>query len=381
MRKHPEETTAGEGGIRQTGKREAAQGLDIESLALPQSVYDIDLAWLREAFRCGGQEAKVADAERVEVIHGTCTKARFHLRYDRPTDMPTSVILKGAFEEHSERMKDMYQWEANFYHSIAPQVALNVPRALWSGIDPGGWRAAILMEDLDLRSVRFCRAQDPFTYDHLQRRLEQLAVLHAQTWESPLLQPGERWGWVPTRFDAYSVQFRAYYFVPDRWNHYVQLPRGVAVAKKLLDAGWMEQALARLGEVEASEPTCMIHGDTHPGNLYLDADGTPGFLDVIVARSAWWLEISYHLAASIDIAQRREWERPLLAHYLQALECAGGPRIEFDLAWLRYRQGLVYGLFTFLINETRFQTEAVNTAYTTRFGMAVIDHDSARLLA
>jgi hypothetical protein len=351
------------------------------TMSLPESVYDIDTAWFRHAIRAGGHDVEVLHAERIDVIHSTCTKARFELTYDRDMGLPSRMILKGAFEDHSERMKDMYQWEARTYKQIAPQVPLNLPRAFWAGIDPQGWRAATLMEDLVQRDVRFCRAQEPFGYDHLRSRLDQLAQLHASTWNSPDLLPGGRWSWVMSRFAPFSMDYIDYYLEPARWKTYMDSPRGVAVAGPLQNRSWMRDALTRIAAIEADDPFCLIHGDTHPGNLYVERDGTPGFLDPTVSRSAWWLEISYHLVASIDIAHRRDWEGPLLAYYLTALERAGGPRIDFDEAWLRYRQGLVYGLFIFLINETTFQTEATNTAYTARFGIAAIDHDSARLLA
>lgn len=351
------------------------------TMDLPPSVYDIDRDWLRDAIHAGGHDVEVLSAERIDVIHSTCTKARFELTYDRDVGLPSRMILKGAFEDHSERMKEMYQGEALFYHQMAGRVPLNTPRPFWAGIDRKGWRAATLMEDLVQRGARFCRAQEPFDYAHMQARLDQLAALHAQTWNTPKLQPGGEWSWVEGRFGGLGAKLMEYYTQPEQWNHYVELPRGVAVSRKLLDAEWMLSALRRTGELNDADDYCLIHGDTHCGNLFVDADGTPGFYDPTVSKAPWWLEISYFLGADIDIGQRREWEGPLLGHYLTRLEQAGGPRIPFDEAWLRYRQGLVYGLFIFLINETRFQTEATNTAYAARFGIAIIDHDSAALLA
>ena len=48
-------------------------------------------------------------------------------------------------------------------------------------------------------------------------------------------------------------------------------------------------------------------------------------------------------------------------------------------AWEAHRREIAYGLFIFLINETQFQTEAVNTAYCARFGAAALDHDTVAL--
>jgi hypothetical protein len=124
----------------------------------------------------------------------------------------------------------------------------------------------------------------------------------------------------------------------------------------------------------------MIHGDTHLGNLYIEADGTPGFFDAQVARTAWHHEVSYHIVCAADLADRAQWERPLLEHYLAELRATGVDAPAFDAAWLDYRRSITWGLFIFLTNEVRFQTESVNTAYAARFSQAALDHDLRTLL-
>ena len=356
------------------------QAVPMETISLPESVYDIDIQWLNDALHARGHEVTITRAERLDVVHMTCTKARFALEYDRDIGLPERMILKGAFEDHSERMKDMYQSEARFYAQIAPEVTLNIPRAFWAGIDPGGWRAAVLMEDLTARNVRFCRGQEPFSFDHIGWRLRMLAGLHGATWNSPRLLAGGDWDWVGSRFNEFSWGYNNYYLEPERWQFHVNSPRGAAVSVRFHDRDWMRRALERIAQLGDGDDFCLIHGDTHNGNLYVDADGTPGFLDPTVARAPWWLEVAYHICCACDLADRRQWEAPLLMHYLDALERAGGPRIDFGHAWLRYRQGLAYGYFIFVINETTFQTEATNTVNAARFGAAMVDHDTIRLL-
>ena len=109
-------------------------------------------------------------------------------------------------------------------------------------------------------------------------------------------------------------------------------------------------------------------------------DGEPGFFDPQVAKAPWHLEVSYHLCCALDVVDRRLWERDLLVGYLRALTEAGGPELDFEDAWLQYRLDLVYGYYIFIINETRFQTEAINTAYTARFGAAILDHEVIGLI-
>jgi aminoglycoside phosphotransferase (APT) family kinase protein len=134
----------------------------------------------------------------------------------------------------------------------------------------------------------------------------------------------------------------------------------------------MLRVFERLKKIQDTEDFCLIHGDTHLGNLYEDADGKPGFFDAQVTRASWSLEVPYHVIGAIDQADRPKWERALLSHYLQHLRHNGVEPPSFDAAWELYMWGAVYGYHIFLINETAFQTESVNTAVAARFAAALL---------
>ena len=60
--------------------------------------------------------------------------------------------------------------------------------------------------------------------------------------------------------------------------------------------------------------------------------------------------------------------------------CGRGRNSSFEQAWEQYRLFLTYAYFVFIINASIFQTESVNTAYATRVGAAILDHDTMELL-
>lgn len=99
----------------------------------------------------------------------------------------------------------------------------------------------------------------------------------------------------------------------------MQAPRAQAVAAGLRSRERMQAALQALESTRAAAADTLVHGDTHPGNLYLEADGMPGFLDAQVRRSPWVQDVAYHITASLDLADRPRWEEALLAHYLRCL--------------------------------------------------------------
>jgi hypothetical protein len=352
-------------------------------MRLPLKLEQVTATWLTEALRFRYPGVQVTDSRVEDVICGTSTKIRVRCEYNREgreAALPPTLIVKGGFESHSPSMKEMYINEARFYRDVQPFVSIHSPRCYYAGSDPETYQSIVIISDLTAQGVEFLQAQRPQRYPEVARRLTDMARYHAQTWRSPEFQPGGRFDWIGGRFSGWSLEYADRYFVPEVWQHYVTSPRGAAVSQRLHDRAAVRHALRRIGEIEATEPLCLIHGDTHLGNLYIEADGTPGFFDAQVSRAPWHLEVSYHITCALDIPDRKAWEQALLVHYLEALKIHGIDAPSYESAWLCYRRSLAYGYFIFLINETRFQTEAVNTAYAARFGAALLDHGTLDLL-
>jgi hypothetical protein len=349
---------------------------------LPLRPEQVTRAWLEAALRVARPDLRLDAAEIVDVIPGTSTKIRVRVRpTSGGTGLPATLIVKGGFEDHSAAMGPMYLNEMRFYRDVQPHVPLPSPRCFYAGTDPGSHQSIVIMEDLVPLGVRFCHPLLPQTPAQVARRLSTMARYHAATWNSAEFKPGDRFDWIGGRHEGWSVTYQSHYLEPERWDHYMAQPRGAAVSARLRDREWMQHALETLGVYHRAWPVCLCHGDTHLGNLYEQADGEPGFFDAQVAKGPWQLEVTYHLVGALDVADRRAHEQTLLRYYLDELGRFGVTPPAFEDAWEAHRREIAYGLFIFLINETRFQTEAVNTAYTSRFGLAALDHDTHALLA
>lgn len=353
-----------------------------DALPLPLTPEEVGSTWLTRALRQRLPGVSVRDSRIVDIILGTSTKIRVRLTAEGEgaEQIGETLIVKGGFEEHSPKMAAMYANETRFYADIQPFIPMPSPRAYFAGTDPDSHQSIVIMEDLKRPGVDFCDALRPHGFDQIARRMETMAAYHAATWVSPHFQAGGRWADIASRFDGWGLDYMRRYLVPDVWSHYMAQPRGAAVSTRLHDRAWMERALMTIGDIQRAQPRCLIHGDTHLGNLYILEDGTPGYFDAQVAQTAWHHEVSYHIVCAADLADRAAWESELLRIYLDALAREGGPVLDWDEAWLDYRRSIVWGLFIFLTNEVRFQTEAVNTAYAARFGQAAIDHDLRQLL-
>ena len=341
-------------------------------------------SWFTAALAPAYPGSVVRSARVVDVIAGTSTKIRVALAHNAAGlahGLPPTVIVKGGFEPHSMHLGFMYASEMRFYRDLLPRLPMNAPRCWFAACDPESHQSIVVMEDLVPRGVRFCRVQQAHSFAEATAFLEAMARWHAAWWDHPALADDGELAWVGTTFDAFGWMYADRYLQPDVWAHWMLQPRGQAVGAALRDRGRMHAALHALEATRAMATRTLVHGDTHPGNLYLEPDGRPGFLDAQVRRSPWVQDVAYHLTASLDVLDRPHWEEALVAHYLQCLADNGVARPpSFEPAWDDYRRELVYGLFIFLINETRFQTEATNTAYAARFGAAVAQHRSIERL-
>lgn len=96
-------------------------------------------------------------------------------------------------------------------------------------------------------------------------------------------------------------------------------------------------------------PHTVMHGDAHPGNMYFHG-GKAGLLDwQAVRRGHPTRELAYTLITSLTPEDRRATQRDLLDDYRRALVAAGGPQLDRDDLWLRFRQGALYAYVAPLI--------------------------------
>jgi hypothetical protein len=353
-----------------------------DALPLPLLPEQVDARWLTAALRQLRPGVTVTSASVVDVLCGTSTKIRVRASYAGADSegLPHTLIVKGGFEPHSPKMAAMYANEVRFYADIQPFIPMPSPICYLAGSDPDSHQSIVIMEDLRRPGLVFCDPRRPQSFEQVARRMDAMAAYHAATWESVEFEPGGRWADIESRFDGWGLDYMRRYLVADVWAHYMASPRGAATSVTLHDREWMEHALTTIGDIQRVQPRCMIHGDTHLGNLYICEDGSPGFFDAQVARTAWHHEVSYHIVCALDLADRATWEVALLDRYLTALSGHGVAAPDFDSAWLDYRRSIAWGLFVFLTNEVKFQTESVNTAYAARFSQAALDHGIKRLL-
>lgn len=358
------------------------------AISLPVKAEEVTAQWLGEAlsFNYPGVEVTALDADIP--VWGTGTKIRVRPQYNQvgqKLGLPPSLIIKGGFAEHRELMEDTYIHEVRFYRDLRPQLDINVPACFFAGDDSANKQHIVILEDLNLRAVDFCRVQKPLSFEQARQFLDGQARYHARWWNDPALTEGELawlglWDVLPDPPHGAYAHSR---LEADTWGSIIKLPRAVALPRQFLDLDWMKRALGVLSEFcrEAAD-TCFLHADHHLGNLYFDADGTAGVLDwQSPSRGHWSHDVTYFIVSALDIADRRKWDKALLAYYLARLEHYGVTNPpDFDSAWEAFRLQIIDGLYYWLVNPEEFQIEINNCAVAPRFAMAALDVDTPALI-
>jgi hypothetical protein len=352
---------------------------------LPLAFDEITPAWLTEALQGAHPGVDVRNVDVGDAMYGTATKVRLRVTYGARSTAPESLIVKGGFSAHRELMYREYMLESRFYSELAPRLeSVRVPGSMYARHDDAQRQAIVLLDDLDTQGATFCRVQKTLTYAQAAAQLDTLASLHAQWWQSRELEPGGSLDWVDALDPLPEGVLGTYQrsrLQPDVYAECMALPRGVAVSRQFHDRDRMERAMERLRVVDRTGPHCLLHTDPHLGNWYLDREGRPGLLDwQSVRKGPWAHDVNYCLVSSVDMLDRRAWERGLLRHYLEALRTRGVTPPSFEDAWDAYRVQNVYGLYYWLVNPVEFQVEVNNCAVAARFAFAAIDHDTFALL-
>lgn len=349
----------------------------MNATTVPRRLDDITPEWLSSVLG-----ADVSKVDIRTVLGGTATKVVLDVTYGTPAGLPASMCLKAGMGDHSEQLAQVgiYEAEARFYRDERPHSKVRAPIVFWADWDAERY-GAILMEDLARPTVQFANSLAPLTPSDAASGLGNLALLHASRWNSAFLKSAE---WLDCLGDPGSRA--AEYFTsmsPDAIDDYLHKPRRAAVVpSQLRDARTILDAFRAYVAVSTEGPQTLVHGDAHIGNSYVE-HGEVAFADwQTVRRESPAFDVAYFLGSALTTEDRRTHERELIAGYLDELARSGIPSPPtFAEMWRLYRIHMIYGYLAWLTNREEFQPEDFTAVTLERFGAAVVDLDTARLLA
>jgi len=351
-----------------------------DTVSPPVGLDGVTASWMTSALGLEHPGVVVTTLTVGPVRHGTNTTARLLLDYNaagHAARLPPTMYVKGAWTGRG--VGDTLS-EARFYQHVAPRLAeMNIPACYFASVDPVSAQAVVVMEDLLARNVVLTGVDRSLSVAQAVDLADQLARLHAVWFASPVLDTLEwaRPRGTVLRFDPAEAENETGIFGTFKdwwWDKRMANGHADHLPDWLRDRLLIKQALINLYRLEQGGPRCLVHGDPHLGNLFLDVDGRPGIYDWGGRIGRWGHDVNYAVIGSLDIADRRAHERDILGHYLDRLAAYGGPELAPGEAWLSWRRQTLHG-YLWVMCSPRQQPEELIALQTARFGAAAEDHD------
>ena len=219
---------------------------------------------------------------------------------------------------------------------------------------------------------------NPLDNDKMALLVETLAHLHGTFWDRLPEKPGGGgqfgWLWPPSSDPTVPLTPHLMRLSARRLAKRTSIP--VEAGRFVWENFWAATNLVDEG------PHTVLHGDSHPGNTYF-RDGRAGLLDwQVVRRGHPARDLTYTLVLGMTSEDRQANERALLDVYRQALAAAGGPQLDREDLWTRYRQAVAYAYVSPLITAGLggMQTEEISLEGLRRAVAALADLETVKAL-
>jgi Phosphotransferase enzyme family len=325
----------------------------------------LDPDWLQASLNDFEAGDRIVRVERTDSTKTRAEKLRFAVTVEGSNGLHVRFYCAKAY---LDGVPVTSTTEALFYRDLAPRLSMRVTRVPYVAIDPDSQAAIIVMEDVVANGGLFMNPHRTFPVAVARQSLSQLARLHGSTWGLEQVSDLE---WLRTSRFPYRSMHSA-----ESLQALLDDGRAHGYPGELRSGQALYDALA----VHAQHPvTCVLHGDPHTGNVYLDSEGRPTFFDYESLNTGNWAQdIAYHLGTALSVEDRRANEQELVRHYLSELANYGGPAIGFDEGYDLYRRSFSFGYFFWVITVIRGRDEVL--AHMPRLAAALKDHDTYRLL-
>jgi aminoglycoside/choline kinase family phosphotransferase len=305
-----------------------------------------------------------------------------HFAAGAPKDLPDRVVCKLALGAESV-MAAFYENEVQVYTRLRPELLIEAPRSLGALYDSKSAQFVLMLEDLSQRGARFPNVTQDTALPTVETLVDTLAALHASHWESPRFS--NDLSWLQTHLEG-RVAYLMNELAPPLIQHEIdtQAFKREMVQRLRTSGPELLAGVKSLQRHQAQLPQTLLHGDAHLGNTYLLPNGAAGFLDwQLCVRGYCMHDVSYLIVTSLAIAQRREYERPLLNRYRERLIELGVLNApSFDELWNEYRRALVWGVYIgWLTTPVVNYGWEINVVNHLRLTTAYEDLDTARLVA
>ena len=343
-------------------------------MTIPAGVEDLTPEWFSQVL---GEPVRSVDI--LDAHSGTTGRAR--LKLTGSDALPDTVFVKlqpfVAEQRKFLRQIGLGVAEARLYAAVGDELPVRAPRALHADYEVSEGTFVMVLEDLSASGCRFPSPSDDDIVDVAVSLIDELATLHAsyQGQELPWLRTPSGMRRKPDNPE--TAARRAQFIVSALDQFAADMP---PVFRRLGDL-YAARSLDIIALFNEGDRT-LIHGDTHSGNLFVDA-GRTGLYDWAVAgRGPGVRDVAYFLCNSLPLQTRRAEEESLLRRYRSSL-ARHGVTLDERIARDQYRLLAVYSWIAAASTAamgSQWQPIEVSLAAMASTTQAIEDLDSVGLL-
>ncbi|MAT93455.1 MAG: hypothetical protein CME59_12720 [Halioglobus sp.] len=304
----------------------------------------LDVDYLNEALAAHGclSTARVASLQCELIGTGKMgDNARLTLTYDGPRgDAPTTLIAKlPAADEQARGMagaQGAYYNEVMFYRELAPRTSMRTAQIYASELSPGRDEFLLLMQDLAPAAPGSQLVGE--SREHAQLALAQAARLAAAFYGDASLADKDH---VLSAARDDGGEF-GQLLMEQSWPGFVDR-FGHGMTPQMITFGERYVRGHTHFTTRFDGARTLAHGDFRSENILFGDDAATVVDWQTPCESSALTDAAYFLGGSVEVQDRRDWERELLEQYRVELERAG---VSLDAAecWAQYREFAMHGI-------------------------------------
>jgi hypothetical protein len=362
--------------------------------AAPASAADVTPQWLT-AVLCRGRGARVVEVRHERISRGTSGHSRLRLRYEGGPgieELPATVFAKhapGLGNRLQVGVTGAIRAEIRFYRDVRPLMpGLRAPQGYGGASERTTGRAIVLLEDMDRTrpDVRYGDIRTVYTTRSMaESMVDNLAVLHGSFLGSQRLDQDLRW--IITSA-ALQHHLNAAVDIERRTLVGFDRARDVIPAALHRHRKYVQPGLMKALTLDERVPNSIVHTDVHAGNWFVEDGDRMGLYDwAATARGQGARDLAYALTSALTVADRRAWERDLVAHYTEQVAEVSGTAQDHMAVWTAYRRQVLHGFGYWLYTlgrgalQPKMQPDEVSRTNIERMAQAVHDLQTFAALA
>ncbi|MBB3047206.1 hypothetical protein FHR99_001442 [Litorivivens lipolytica] len=340
--------------------------------------------WLTQALKTSGHlsTGRVIGCDYAIIGTGKMgDNARFSLRYEGSHEgAPESVIIKFPAEDETARamagMQGAYYNEVMFYRHLAARTTMRTPEIYANIISEDRLLFNTVMEDMSPAAPG--NQLVGATYEQTRVALREAAKLAAAFYGDETLGDYDH-VLSQARTDGGAL---AQDFLKQSWPTFKER-FGYGVNAECL--AFAERYIDKHAHFATrfQGPKTLAHGDFRSENILFNGDEACTVDWQTTIETSPLADAAYFLGGSVEVGDRRQWEKDLVAEYGEQL-AALGVQLDVDECWAQYREQSMHGLMITILGASFSSPEergdAMFLAMIQRHLQHCVDLDAAEFL-